>query len=88
MKKIVDRARYEDDPIRIVFSQTVFTRGVRVPFRDLYCIKHSGEFREIPGSGVVEIDYEGTPVGSLRRIAARLGREQGRPVVDETKRRR
>lgn len=74
-----------DNPIRIVRVGDVFVRGVLHPFRSTYRIENSGEYREVPGRGLVEINYQGTPVASLRKIAARLGREQGRRVVDETK---
>lgn len=74
-----------DSPIRIVRTGDVFVRGVLYPFRNSYRIENSGEFREVPGRGLFEINYEGTPIKRLREIAARLGREQGRQVVDETK---
>jgi hypothetical protein len=76
-----------DAPIRIVRVGDTFVRGVLHPFRSTYKIVGSGEFRDV-GDRLFEVDYQGTPVGVLRRIAARLGREQGRRVVDETKGRR
>lgn len=71
--------------IRIVRAVDVYVRGVRHPFRSQYRLENSGVFCDVPGRGSVEIDYQGTPVAELRRIAARLGREQGRPVEDLTK---
>lgn len=91
MTSKVQSARVADEeagPIRIVCVGYTYRQnlgGVLHPCGRLYRLEGSGVYREVPGRGQVEIDYAGTPVASLRRVAAKLGKEQGRPVEDLTR---
>lgn len=58
----------------------VGVRGVRLPFKWVYRLECEEPIRNAHGVGV---NYEGTPLPAIRRIAKRLASERGVSVRED-----
>lgn len=57
-------------PGAIVIKRTeVFTRGVNRPFKWVYRVEAEGNVAPILNDAGVQVNFEGTPLASIRRIA-------------------